>query len=541
MVSMLKNTVRFYLAFEIYRIFLVVGIFLKNLVVNDFKLNDEMLFVLISLFGSFLLGFGMISSRQKIQMVSVLTVAFGQEDTPQTNIANVLVDGWHTETRYDLDIQVAVIGGDIAVSTLTTTKPLSSVIADNTNGMLAMPKEADAGGTGGQVSAMAQITPSTVFIDPAMAIGTNFHFTRKHYIEVNKTERMRHIMNFGSQNATISAGTITITAIAIILIGAYLRGGRKKSQGTEVVIHAVDIGNTLKFGAWRAFCDGRIGNIRLTCYGETFGVEETLFFGPDVGLDIPQAEEDAEIVLMPSGNLIALPITVQDEEQSYIYATTYKRGPWFVKRDQAIPWAMDHSEGTPTRIMIEFTFIPDFGAQFQWDYVFTDVEIGTPDFEEFFVFPFDCFVDNIESDIGIVGTIVGIVVVEFHIFPPRAKTLPVFVGSEKVLDGNLLGDRNNVMRVSQSTRKVNSFLEVFPRETASGVFTAVDTKETFDDINEEYDAGSGIAIYAQALDATTVSFINGDITVNGRSMVSSKNFGANFMESDALVAQDTKS
>jgi len=416
-------------------------------------MTDELLFVLISVIGSFIIMFGMISSRQKIQIHSHRVVTFGSEDTIVKNVANVLVDGWHVETRYVINVQIAVIGGDIAYSVLTTSKPLSAVKGDNPLGVMALPKEADAGGAGGQLSAMGPLMPSTVFIDPLMGVNTSFVLKKTHFVEVFKTERMEFLNNFGSQNAAISAGQISVTAIAVILIGAYLRGGGKRSQGTDVVIHAVDIGPTAKFGAWRPFCDGRMGNIRATVYGEVVNVEETLFFGPAVGIAVPQAEESGEITHMPSGDLITVPLTISHEEPGYLYVTNFERGPWFIERDQNVAWAMDNSDANPTRIMIEFTFIPNFGAKFQIDITFRSIEIGTPDFEEHWVIPFDCKLSSIQSNFAAIGTVVGVIVVEFHMIKATSSIIPTFVGSEQVLDGNLMGTRDTVARVQSSTRK----------------------------------------------------------------------------------------
>jgi len=78
-------------------------------------------------------------------------------------------------------------------------------------------------------------------------------------------------------------------------------------------------------------------------------------------------------------------------------------------------------------------------------------------------------------------------------------------------------------------------MEVFPRETASGVFTGVDVEEGFDRIDQEYDAGAGIVIFAQAIDASTLSFLQGDIRLKGKSLVKSKQYHGNFIESNALV------
>ncbi len=501
-------------------------------------ITDEVLFVLIAVIGSFIMMFGMISSRQKIQIQSSIQVAFGVEDTIVKNVANVLVDGWHVETRYSLTIVTAVAGGDIAYSVLTTSKPLTAVVGDNPLGVMAMPKEADAGGAGSQLSAMASIMPSTVFIDPSMTAQTSFILKKTSFIEVEKTEKMEFLNNFGSQNATITAGVINVTAIAVILVGAYLKGGRKRSQGTEVVIHAVDIGNTLKFGAWRPFCDGRMGNIRATVFTEGINSAEILYFGPSVGIDIPQAEQTGEIVLMPDGDLVSVRLAGLEGNTSYIYVTNFERGPWFVDRDQNIAWAMDDAGGSPSRIMLEFTFIPNFNAKFQIDYKWRSIEIGTPDFEEHFTFPFDCKINTIKSQLAAIGTVVGVVVIELHLVKATSSIIPTFVGSEQVLDGNLMGTRDTVSRVMSSTKKQTIYLEVFPRETASGVFTGVDAEAEMDRVDEEYDSGSAIVIFAQAIDATTISFIQGDTRVSGVSKVKSNQYAGNFIESLALVMQE---
>lgn len=497
--------------------------------------NDILLFVIMSVAGGWILMFSMISSKQKLQLHSFLRVAFGEEDTIVKNTANVLVDGWHIETRYTLTVSTAPVGGDISVSMLTTSKPLSAVVADNALGIMAMPKEADAGGTGGQISSMAPIMPSTIFVDPAMVANTSFIVKKRHWVEVEKTERMDFMVNFGSQNATISAGEITCAAIAIILIGAYYGKDKTNGGGIDVQIQFVDIGNALKFGAWRPFCSGRMGNIRVQYYSETNNTEETLFFGPDVGIDIPHAEEDGEIVIMPSGDLITVSTTVMDEETAYNYVTNYVRGPWFLQRDQNVVWAMDNSESTPSRVCIDFVFIPNYNAPFSIPFTYTDLEIGTADFEEHFVMPFDMYITNINTDAGIIGTVVGLVVLEIHLVKSESNVIPTFVGSEQVLGGNLLGVRNNLARVQSSTKKDALFLKVFPGETASGVFTGVDDEKSRVSVKDYYKQGSGIVVFAQAIDATTVSFLQADVQVTGFSRVKSDNFGANFLESDALV------
>ncbi len=497
--------------------------------------SDETLFVLISLFGSFIIMFGMISSRQKVQIISSRNVAFGAEDSLQTNTANINVDGWHVETRYTLTVTTAIVGGDICFSVLTTSKPMSATVGGNINGVMAMPKDADDGGAGGMVSAMAPIMPSFVFIDPAMVSRASFSFKKTHFIEVEKTEQMDFIHNFGSQGAAITAGAVQVTAIAVILIGAYLKGGRKRSQGTEVVIHAVDIGNTVNFGAWRPFCDGRMGNIRATIYMENATTVHTLFFGSDVGIDLPQADATTEVAMLPDGDVITVQVAGLSANASYAYTTNFERGPWFVERDQNISWRMDNVGSLEIRMMLEFSFIPNFNAEFQIDYKWRLIEIGTPDFEEHFTFPFDCKITSLKSQLAAIGTVVGVIVVELHLIKSRSSIVPVFEGSEEPVDGNLMGPRLALTRVMASTKKQTVFLEIFPRETSSGVFTGVDAEVVFDRVNENYDAGSAIVIYAQAIDATTVSFIEGDTRVSGISKVKSNQYSGNFMESEMMI------
>ncbi len=502
-------------------------------------MDDLVLFVLISVFAGWILSIGMISSRQKLQLHSVLEVPFGQEDDIQRNTATVGVDGWHVSTRYSLHVTTAIVGGEIAISVLTTTKPQPSKVGEDVNNYLAMPTVADNSGGGGQVSAMAPIMPSTVFIDPAMAIGASFQFKKTHFIEVEKTEQIDFMLNFGSLVAAISAGEVRCIAIATILIGAYLRGTKLRSMGTDVVIHAVDIGNSNKFGAWRPFCDGRMGNIRATVFTENGQIHSTLFFGPSVSIAIPQADDDAEVVLMPAGELVAVPLAGKETENiSYSYATNFVRGPWFVERDDNVAWAMDDNASIETRVMLEFCFIPNFNAPFSIPITMTELEIGTPDFEDHWVLPFDCFITKIVSDFGIIGTVVGLVMVELHLIKSRSSVIPTFVGSEPILDGSLMGTRSQVARIQSSTKKASILLEVFPRETSASTFTGVDTEASEDMVNQPYDAGSAIAVFVQAIDATTISIINGDVTVHGFSKVRSKQYHGNFMESSIIVMHD---
>ncbi len=498
--------------------------------------SDELLFILIALIGSYLLILmGMRSSGQTIRFQSVTDISFGTFDTNDRLAFSVLVDGWHIKTVHTITSVIAVVGGPVFVNNLATPKNTPSSVANNTDQYLEMATIADNSGSGGIVSAQAAVMPSGVFYDPDMALGTTFVIKKCLKVQVNRQDDMEISANINKLGGTITAGRFLIKTTVWILIGnVFDRKERRDAQGCDVNIHIVDQ-TALKFGGWLPFCNGRIGSIRVQAYATVVNTESVFLFGSGAIQGETVADEDGEITVNADGPTLVLPLAQQNEEAGFVYVTNFVKGPWFYKGGEQIPWACDMSEATETRFVISFKFIPDSKANVRIPYSFKNIEIGTPDLEEFRILPFDMYIESVQTTISVVGTVVGIILWQVHLFKDDTQFTVAYTSSEVVLDGSLLGAHTTTTGVDAASLVDQLRIPVELHETASGVFTGSGTKESIAEVFDYFVQGSALGVLAIAVDATTVSHLEGSTIIRGKARVKSNNFGADYILGEQIL------
>lgn len=496
--------------------------------------------VLIVVLGSWFL-FGMISSKQKLQHTSVIEIlAESEEDTVITNTTKCLVDGWHVRTTYKIEVIVAIAGGDSCLALLTTNHDRPNQTGGGTNDLMTLPQAADGGGSGAVVSAMAPVMPSFIFLDPDMGAQATITVRKGHMIEVQEDQSIFFHNTLNDLNNTLTAGTIKIIAIALIIIGSHQdakgpTGSHERffGNGADVAILSTDA-SAIIFGAWQPFSRGRMGNIRMQMYAAATMAEETLHFGPSVGFGGSFPDEDLQEDINPGNEVMSLLSGTAYQEAGYEYSTAYMRGPWKVEQNDNIMYAMAHSEATEVRFIISFHFIPDQNAPVKYNVKWTALEIGTADLEEWQIFPFHMYVDQMTVNLSAVGSTVGVLEALIHFFAKDSSIGDVFEPSATPLEGSLLGSPGAFSRILPVTVKDVIHLPINSLETSSGVFVGSNSIESITEPNVKVDQGSKVGIYVEVADDTVISFMECEVEITGFSRVKSNVFGSDYISSDVI-------
>ena len=208
--------------------------------------------------------------------------------------------------------------------------------------------------------------------------------------------------------------------------------------------------------AWLPPCNGRMYNIRLIGILATPPATPDAYalFGPDVStLDDPLDTPD-EAVVEQGGNMVTLNFI--SEEQ---IVTNFRRGPWFVKRNQPIPFIAEN-ESEYIGYVIHFDFVADHGADGRTLYEIPAASLSGTDPEDmaYFVIPFDVYVKSIETEYNISSSALerGQLRVRVVKDTPQLESLDnnaslpqggtmightgAFTGGQRVVAGNVLQD-----------------------------------------------------------------------------------------------------
>lgn len=502
-------------------------------------LDSNVIILLAVIVQSWLMLFAMISAKQTVRLSAQTVLSFGAFETVLSNNAVVYLNGWHIKTEHQITITTALVGAPASIAVLGSPMPRGNTVGSNTDGVMEMGTVSDNSGAGGIVSAMAPVMPSYVFLDVDMAAGTVFTVIKRHKVQINKTDVLEFRWNVNKMGGTITNGVITVKSVATILVGAMYGSNDRDPGGADVLIFITDQ-TTNKHGAWIPFCNGRMGAIRVSVYQVAGLFEETLIFGPDATPQELFPDESGEFQTSPGGDTIYVMGTPQSEED-FSYVTNFTSEKWDVKLGEAVPWFMDNSEGAEYRFVIEFHFVPGYNAKVIIPYNFESIEIGTPDLEEWKILPFDMFIESLDISISAVGTVLGIILWQTHLFKKDGPILPRFTSSEAVLDGSILGAHSTNIGVEAATVVDNLRIPIFPREVSADVFGAAEVAESHPEIYDYYIQGSAIGIYAEAVDATTISFLEGQTLLHARSRVNTKRFGSNYLFGEAVHNMEARS
>ncbi len=502
--------------------------------------NDFTLFVLISAFAGYIL-FGLMSSGQKIRHISVHELlASSEEDTIFNNTHHILVDGWHIKTLYDVEIVNGIVGGEAVLAMLSSTKARDNQIGGQVDDLLAMPNAVDGAGSGAVLSHMAPVMPSFVFLDTANLAGITYHLSKTHNLRVENKETMNHLVRLNDVNNNLTAGALTITTTTIILVGCTNNHGApnqpRNANGSDVVIMIMDP-SAIVFGSWLPFCTGRMGSIRTTYFGPVATDEEVFLFGPDVPLAVTIPDEDGEKTSISDGDVILLNMSIATSA-SLGYSTNFKRGPWFIKEDVPVNWASEQQESTIKWFLIEFVFIPDYGATFTIAYKWESLEVDTADFEEWNILPFDSYIKTMDFDVSVVGTSVGILEVLIKIIKADAGLAEVVRNpSVTSIGGSILSDPGQFTRVEDSSIFEVIKLAVNSLETSADTFVGAADKDGITKVFDFFQAGAQIGIYLEGADSFNLNHLEFNLLVHGESRVKSSYLGGNFIESDVIAME----
>ncbi len=143
---------------------------------------------------------------------------------------------------------------------------------------------------------------------------------------------------------------------------------------------------------WAPPCDGWIGNVRITAYGDMTELDEiSLSKGShkDTVYTIDTIEAHPKKPYYLRGGA---PDTATDYVESSAY---FSRREWVEGKQ---PWYLKLEGSTFGNICVEFTFIPQFGNRYDINYnmIVADTEEGVPDY---IYIPFDVYLGGIEYDL----------------------------------------------------------------------------------------------------------------------------------------------
>lgn len=340
--------------------------------------------------------------------------------------------------------------------------------------------------------------------------------------------------------ATLTAGQLFVTVTYRFQVGAF--SGRSKyvdrrsARGMEVTILArMDTGD--EYTHWTPPCNGRIANIRLTTfvYDEDSTVPSYLYFGKSIS-NASKINQD-EIYMQSNG--IVLQTTYQDSgtDDPYVAATNYRRSMIFVKKGELMQLRYDTDQEDDIIVEVEFDFIPDFGAQCDWNVIWALNDQGNTVHIRTFQVPFDCFIEEINydflfGDAYIEGTGDTDVLKAYIV---GLKDTPNSINdSLDVLSGSIMS--SSILVDDHYSTLPSSVLETIIMKASN--IRGSDLKDGICKVYDYYPEGSIIGIVTDIGGGEGTEDITIAINVTGKSRVKSNRIGINTLDMRDLLRME---
>lgn len=333
------------------------------------------------------------SSKQVIELESLVEIDSGEEETLVSVGVMNLVDGWikkvtHIVT-FDSSITAVPHFGGIRITTGDTMLTENNLANSHFLHPLTTLQAAD-----GEVLLRSSNLPSYWIYDGANNAGT-IVIEKK----LNKPVRAGTPITLDHMvwaQAAIAAGFITIRTIVEVLVACFVGNGyiaaeNSKDAVTEyaIIIATNDISRETK---WMAPCNGRLGNFRMINHIATSGRDSNWSFGRRS--NVTSIETPDEIAFTGSAAFINL-MGHHNDAQDQGVATNYSSMTQFVKAGEVITSDINQGNASDWFGILTWDFIPDFASKVSLAYKPEFPAAGM--FGEYEI-PWDMFVETIEVD-----------------------------------------------------------------------------------------------------------------------------------------------
>lgn len=446
--------------------------------------------------------------------------------------------GWLTDVQ--ASVHFDLLDSDGAVAVVVTSKEDWGEMSGN----FPIYREAMNGWTGNAFQAsevMGESIPRYYFFDSGVGPGDDTISTGHGRTQVKKWNVYEEVSEGSNINIIIythnlgnaeSAGgfNLEITVEAGFSYGCVKHGRsgnyseRGHARGAEVAILAnMSTGTDRLF--WTPPCDGRVGNVRLTMYNQQLmNSWDYLYFGKSLFTD---AKRDSGKILRRTDGLYLYPVSVEDEDASYIEVLTdYQRGPEYIHKGEMMQLKLDTGVASAEmRVQVEFDFIPDFGANtdFSVKWEVDDQQTGVM-FKPFMI-PFDCFIEEVE--VAVRMNVQDDLDIHFMVL----KDLPEMLGNMNVLTGNLL----SASGIASQQRSV----------LPPAIFGTITMGEQGDmnvhrkfSVHDYLPAGSFICWTAQLESPLGTGDIDLTLDIHGKGRVKSQRLGRNYYDGPFVMHQE---
>ncbi len=375
-------------------------------------------------------------------------------------------------------------------------------------------------------SMMAQSVPKFFFTPDRVQLADNSEYREERrynlYEFVKAGENINIHFFLHDLDNTPTTGGVNWVIKFVFVIACFAHKNRGASiRGSEVVILA-RMDDTSGHVFWTPPCSGRIGNQRLTVWGDMSGPDDYVYFGEQIFTD-EQVDTNA-MRFSGNGLYVHTPLVVGADILPNLGATNYTSKLIFLKKAEMVHLEFQQTDTEEVFILLEFSFVPDFDKQvdfnIRWEInnLITDTTILKT-----FQIPFDMYLEKADIEGRVNDPVEG------EIYLMGLKDVAEILTTSVVLGGSILGPSG--VQHQQSSVLPSNILETVVLDLGNTLFKSDDPDV---DIYDYYPAGSLIMLVIDIEVSASTEDMDIILNLTGKSRVKSSRFGTNYFSSPVM-------
>ncbi len=380
--------------------------------------------------------------------------------------------------------------------------------------------------SGHSASIMAKSVPKFFFVPIQTELADNAEYTdvRRYnlYNKVDAGDNINVHFFLNELNNTLTTGVVNWVIKFEYVIGCYSHKNRGSSiRGSEVAILA-SMFDSSQHSFWTPPSNGRVGNIRLTVWGNMSDASDYVYFGDQIYTDIDTTQDSIEAT--GNGVYVHAPNTAFADNEHYAGATNYSSTTLFMKKAELLHLKYSNTNTEEAIVLVEFTFIPDFDKQVDFNIQYRINNIASDSILlKVWQIPFDMFVETLDVEGRLNDPIEG----EMYIM--GLKDIAEVLSTSTILAGSMLGGSG--VEHGQSSVLPSNILETITFALNQNTFKSDDPQV---DVYDYYHAGTFIMFVLDTELAAGTEDMDFTVNISGKSRVKSNRFGDNFYSSSIL-------